>query len=136
MMNPLLSSYITPPHSDPSTAKSQLLNFNTRVAPIAVYTSGKGSLAAGLTASVICDVKGKLYLEGGILAGVRNNLSSLLEAYLHHFSQMEGNSTAMTSSTLAPSDITIIVTMSNNSMDHSIVLEMVPDESTIKAAEA
>jgi len=40
---------------DPGTAKSQLLKFVERVAPIAVYTSGKGSSAAGLTASVSRD---------------------------------------------------------------------------------
>lgn len=40
---------------DPSTAKSQLLKFIERAAPISVYTSGKGSSAAGLTASVIRD---------------------------------------------------------------------------------
>jgi DNA replication licensing factor MCM5 len=38
---------------DPSTAKSQFLKFVERAAPIGVYTSGKGSSAAGLTASVI-----------------------------------------------------------------------------------
>lgn len=37
---------------DPGTAKSQLLKFVEKVAPVAVYTSGKGSSAAGLTASV------------------------------------------------------------------------------------
>lgn len=40
---------------DPGTAKSQLLKFAEKVAPIGVYTSGKGSSAAGLTASVIRD---------------------------------------------------------------------------------
>jgi DNA replication licensing factor MCM5 len=40
---------------DPGTAKSQFLKFVERVAPISVYTSGKGSSAAGLTASVIKD---------------------------------------------------------------------------------
>jgi len=40
---------------DPGTAKSQLLKFVEKVAPIAVYTSGKGSSAAGLTASVMKD---------------------------------------------------------------------------------
>ncbi|KAA3486210.1 DNA replication licensing factor MCM5 [Gossypium australe] len=40
---------------DPSTAKSQFLKFVEKTAPIAVYTSGKGSSAAGLTASVIRD---------------------------------------------------------------------------------
>uniref|UniRef100_A0A8C9XJM3 DNA replication licensing factor MCM5 n=1 Tax=Sander lucioperca TaxID=283035 RepID=A0A8C9XJM3_SANLU len=37
---------------DPGTAKSQLLKFVERCSPIGVYTSGKGSSAAGLTASV------------------------------------------------------------------------------------
>lgn len=40
---------------DPGTAKSQLLKFVEKVAPIGVYTSGKGSSAAGLTASVMRD---------------------------------------------------------------------------------
>ncbi|CDP17257.1 unnamed protein product [Coffea canephora] len=40
---------------DPSTAKSQFLKFVEKTAPVAVYTSGKGSSAAGLTASVIRD---------------------------------------------------------------------------------
>lgn len=37
---------------DPSTAKSQLLKFVERAADISVYTSGKGSSAAGLTATI------------------------------------------------------------------------------------
>mmetsp|Transcript_13753 Transcript_13753/g.20336 ORF Transcript_13753/g.20336 Transcript_13753/m.20336 type:complete len:131 (+) Transcript_13753:487-879(+) len=49
---------------------------------------------------------------------------------------MEGNSIAMASSTPAPSAIAISSSPSNDSMDHSIVLETVPDESTIEAAEA
>eukprot|EP01038_Epipyxis_sp_PR26KG_P005704 gene5704-7872_t len=52
---------------DPSTAKSQFLKFIERVAPIGVYTSGKGSSAAGLTASVIKDSRGEFYLEGGAM---------------------------------------------------------------------
>lgn len=40
---------------DPGTAKSQLLKFVERIAPVAIYTSGKGSSAAGLTASVLRD---------------------------------------------------------------------------------
>lgn len=52
---------------DPSTAKSQFLKFVQQVAPIGVYTSGKGSSAAGLTASVIKDGKGEFYLEGGAM---------------------------------------------------------------------
>ena len=52
---------------DPSTAKSQFLKFTEKVAPIGVYTSGKGSSAAGLTASVIKDSRGEFYLEGGTM---------------------------------------------------------------------
>lgn len=52
---------------DPSTAKSQFLKFATRVAPVGVYTSGKGSSAAGLTASVVKDARGEFYLEGGAM---------------------------------------------------------------------
>jgi len=44
---------------DPSTAKSQFLKFVEKVAPVCVYTSGKGSSAAGLTASIIRDPKTK-----------------------------------------------------------------------------
>ena len=42
---------------DPSTAKSQFLKFVEKVAPVGVYTSGKGSSAAGLTASVVQDAR-------------------------------------------------------------------------------
>lgn len=53
---------------DPSTAKSQFLKFVERVAPVAVYTSGKGSSAAGLTASIIKDPSsGEFQLEGGAM---------------------------------------------------------------------
>ncbi|MCJ1310381.1 minichromosome maintenance protein 5 [Agyrium rufum] len=53
---------------DPGTAKSQLLKFVEKVAPIAIYTSGKGSSAAGLTASVQRDTNSReFYLEGGAM---------------------------------------------------------------------
>ncbi|KAJ3218865.1 minichromosome maintenance protein 5 [Dinochytrium kinnereticum] len=53
---------------DPGTAKSQLLKFVEKVAPIAVYTSGKGSSAAGLTASVIRDPGSRGFqLEAGAM---------------------------------------------------------------------
>lgn len=53
---------------DPGTAKSQLLKFVEKAAPIAIYTSGKGSSAAGLTASVQRDQSSReFYLEGGAM---------------------------------------------------------------------
>jgi DNA replication licensing factor MCM5 len=53
---------------DPGTAKSQLLKFVENCAPIAVYTSGKGSSAAGLTASVIRDPATRNFvMEGGAM---------------------------------------------------------------------
>ena len=53
---------------DPGTAKSQLLKFVERVAPIAVYTSGKGSSAAGLTASIMRDPASRNFVvEGGAM---------------------------------------------------------------------
>ncbi|MEM0131561.1 MAG: minichromosome maintenance protein MCM [Saccharolobus sp.] len=53
---------------DPGTAKSQMLQFISRVAPRAVYTTGKGSTAAGLTAAVVREKgTGDYYLEAGAL---------------------------------------------------------------------
>ncbi|CAB3403012.1 unnamed protein product [Caenorhabditis bovis] len=53
---------------DPGTAKSQLLKFVEQVSPIGVYTSGKGSSAAGLTASVIRDPTSRSFImEGGAM---------------------------------------------------------------------
>ncbi len=53
---------------DPGTAKSQLLQYAARIAPRSVYTTGKGSTAAGLTAAVIRDKStGEFYLEAGAL---------------------------------------------------------------------
>lgn len=53
---------------DPGTAKSQFLRQTAAVAPIAVYTSGKSSSAAGLTAAVIRDSEtGEFTIEAGAL---------------------------------------------------------------------
>ena len=47
---------------------SQLLQYVSRIAPRAVYTTGKGSSAAGLTAAVIREKStGEFYLEAGAL---------------------------------------------------------------------
>ncbi|CVL13265.1 probable cell division control protein nda4 [Fusarium proliferatum] len=53
---------------NPSTAKSQLLKFIEKAAPISIYTSGKGSSAARLTASVQHNQSThKFYLEGSAI---------------------------------------------------------------------
>ena len=50
---------------DPGTAKSEMLKFCARVAPRGLYTSGRGSTAAGLTAAVVRDKSGIMMLEAG-----------------------------------------------------------------------
>ncbi|HET6517334.1 MAG TPA: minichromosome maintenance protein MCM [Nitrosopumilaceae archaeon] len=50
---------------DPGTAKSEMLKFCARVAPRGLYTSGRGSTAAGLTAAVVRDKSGIFMLEAG-----------------------------------------------------------------------
>lgn len=53
---------------DPSTAKSQFLKYIVGMMPRAVYTSGKASSAAGLTASVVKDEEtGEFTIEAGAL---------------------------------------------------------------------
>jgi len=53
---------------DPSCGKSQFLKFVEKAAPVCVYTSGKGSSAAGLTATVTQDHSTReFYLEGGAM---------------------------------------------------------------------
>ena len=53
---------------DPGTAKSQLLQYVHKLAPRGIYTSGKGSSAVGLTASISKDAETReLVLESGAL---------------------------------------------------------------------
>lgn len=52
---------------DPGTAKSQLLQYVARIAPRGLYTSGRGTTAAGLTAAVIREKGGSMSLEAGAL---------------------------------------------------------------------
>ncbi len=52
---------------DPGTAKSQLLQYVAKIAPRGLYTSGRGSTAAGLTAAVLRERGGGMVLEAGAL---------------------------------------------------------------------
>ncbi|HDQ05183.1 MAG TPA: minichromosome maintenance protein MCM [Candidatus Bathyarchaeota archaeon] len=52
---------------DPGTAKSQLLQYVSKIAPRGLYTSGRGTTAAGLTAAVLRDKAGGMTLEAGAL---------------------------------------------------------------------
>lgn len=63
---------------DPSTAKSQFLRFVSDFLPRAVYTSGKASSSAGLTAAVAKDVEtGEFGIEAGALMLADNVLFNL-----------------------------------------------------------
>jgi replicative DNA helicase Mcm len=53
---------------DPGTAKSQLLQYVSRIAPRGLYTSGRGTTAANLTTAVIREKGGSMSLETGALA--------------------------------------------------------------------
>ncbi|HLB71239.1 MAG: minichromosome maintenance protein MCM [Candidatus Methanoperedens sp.] len=54
---------------DPGVAKSQLLRYSVRLAPRGIYTSGKSSTSAGLTATAVKDEfgDGRWTLEAGAL---------------------------------------------------------------------
>jgi len=52
---------------DPGTAKSQLLQYVSAIAPRGLYTSGRGTTAAGLTAAVLRERGGGMTLEAGAL---------------------------------------------------------------------
>ncbi|KAI3403214.2 MCM6 [Candida oxycetoniae] len=65
---------------DPSTSKSQFLKYVCGFSPRAVYTSGKASTAAGLTAAVVKDEEsGEYTIEAGALMLADNGICAIDE---------------------------------------------------------
>ncbi|CAO3596624.1 unnamed protein product [Absidia cylindrospora] len=65
---------------DPSTSKSQFLKYICEIMPRSLYTSGKASTAAGLTASVIKDEDtGEFSIEAGALMLADNGICAVDE---------------------------------------------------------
>ncbi|MFC1486415.1 minichromosome maintenance protein MCM [Thermoproteota archaeon] len=64
---------------DPGTAKSQLLQYVAKIAPRGLYTSGRGTTAAGLTAAVLRDKSGGMTLEAGALVLADKGIAAIDE---------------------------------------------------------
>ncbi|ODV94875.1 hypothetical protein PACTADRAFT_43649 [Pachysolen tannophilus NRRL Y-2460] len=65
---------------DPSTSKSQFLKYVVGFSPRAIYTSGKASSAAGLTAAVVRDEEtGEFTIEAGALMLADNGICCIDE---------------------------------------------------------
>lgn len=65
---------------DPGTSKSQMLSYVHKITPRGIYTSGKGSSAVGLTASVVRDPETRdMVLESGALVLSDNGICCIDE---------------------------------------------------------
>ncbi|MEM4297672.1 MAG: LAGLIDADG family homing endonuclease, partial [Nitrososphaerota archaeon] len=62
-----------------NTAKSELLKYTARIAPRGLYTSGRGSTAAGLTAAVVRERTGMMMLEAGAVVLADQGLACIDE---------------------------------------------------------
>lgn len=67
---------------DPGTGKSEQIEYSSDIAPRSVYTSGKGSSAAGLTAAAVRNdfgVGGEWAIEGGAIVKADKGLAAIDE---------------------------------------------------------
>ena len=64
---------------DPGTAKSQMLLAAVRLAPRGIYTSGRGTSTAGLTAAVIFEEGAGANLEAGVLVLADKGIAAIDE---------------------------------------------------------
>ncbi|MBS3772619.1 MAG: minichromosome maintenance protein MCM [Candidatus Thermoplasmatota archaeon] len=90
---------------DPGTAKSQLLRYMSLLAPRSVYTSGKSSSAAGLTASAVRSDEfgeGRWTLEAGALV-----LADMGIACVDELDKMEGKDRAAMHQAMEQQEISV-----------------------------
>ncbi|MDD5416720.1 MAG: minichromosome maintenance protein MCM [Candidatus Aenigmarchaeota archaeon] len=98
---------------DPSTAKSQILKLISRVMPRGKYVSGKGTSAAGLTATVVKDeeITGGWVLEAGAMILANKSLISIDEFDKIAKEDMVALHEAMSVQTISIAKASIIATL-------------------------